>query len=413
MNMRRMVPKVFIFAVLAAACGQTDPSAESNLDAVVGAFGGTTINPRLPTHIIAVGYSNGQADQFVRAAIGRAQKYRDLFPQHQIVLLGHPEIDSSTTDREAFQRFDIHVTEYRPEEELNSYNLTERLRNFQSIASFDFYGHSSPWAIGISSRGARLGTDTDEWQVRSLADHFATDSYATLNGCNAGLYLAPHLSKLWKIPVAGAATGTNFQQLHQNGRWYFNDRGNFPEGRWATNNTVSFKNPMSCSKGGCTRIKPENSPYKGHWSTETAAGLGFLKFFCPGFGDTSRCQRGMALSLIAYESLQSVGNDHLDISKFEKVVFDYLCPNDRSGRLTSTCQSGIRKGVDSGNETFSVFSGQELKCSFDGCQFSYKCEQDPFGNPVPGTCKLSAPSNPNPTNLVKEYKALMSGFRSL
>ncbi len=121
----------------------------------------------------------------------------------------------------------------------------------------------------------------------------------------------------------------------------------------------------------------------------------------------------MALSLIAYESLQSVGNDHLDISKFEKVVFDYLCPNDRSGRLTSTCQSGIRKGVDSGNETFSVFSGQELKCSFDGCQFSYKCEQDPFGNPVPGTCKLSAPSNPNPTNLVKEYKALMSGFRSL
>jgi hypothetical protein len=413
-NILNNIASLLVIGGVLSACGSAHKTdASSSIDAVVGAYGAATIDLAKTTHIIAIGYSHGQGTQFVQAAIGRAQKYREVFPHDQIVVLGQPEVSADTADNEVFRNFGISVTEYDPHEELNSNNLLARLGKFSAIASFDYYGHSSPWSIGVSSTGQRFGTDSVEQKVKALSSHFTGDAYASLNGCNAGLFFAPHLSKLWQIPVAGAATGTNFQRLHENGKWYVNDEGRFPAGNWARTNAVSFKEEIRCSKGVCLRLKPENSPYKGYWGDETAGGLGFVKFFCKSHGSMSECTRRMALSLLTYESIAPVNLGDLNEANFQSTAFDYLCPNDKSGAKTAACKAGILGGVLAGNEVLSVFSGNELVCGFNGCEFKYRCDTDSAGQPIPGTCHLSGERNLTPKNLIREYKALMEGFRIL
>jgi hypothetical protein len=390
------------------ACADASEAVDSSASEVVGHLGSGPIDHARETHLLVVGYSHGMGDQFIRAALSRAYRYKEAFPDRQIVLLGSPELGSQS-DVEAFRGFGLE--QVVDEGDLSDRKLLERMNRFRSIASFDYFGHSSPWAIGVESEGGRLGTTTKQSLLESVRGRFTQDAFVTLNGCNAGFWLGPYLSKAWQVPVSAALSASNFQQLHDNGRWYFNDAGLHPEGPWRRENAISFRSALSCRKGACYRLKPENSPYHGYWG-DLSAGLGFYKSFCNYAGAEASCSRRVALGLYGFPSLEPADASSSRES-FERVVFDYLCPNDSTGSRTQSCIRGIQDAVSRGVVVFSSFRGNPLECSDAGCTFDMDCTEDAGGNPVPGTCSMEAHENTRPTALVTEYLRLMEGYDQL
>lgn len=325
------------------------------------------------------------------------------------MFLGSPELENGRSDVAVFRGFGLESV--ADEGDLSDRKLLERMNAFRSIASFDFYGHSSPWSLGVESAGARLSTSSALSLLESVRSKFTADAFATLNGCNAGYFLAPHLSKAWQIPVSAALSASNFQQLHVDGQFYFNDAGTHPAGAWAEGNAVSFRGARSCRDGSCYRLKPENAPYQGYWG-ELGAGLGFYKSFCNYAGASATCSKRVALGLYGFASVEPIDASATRES-FERVVFDYLCPNDASGERALSCKSGILRAVQSGSVVFSPFRGTSLECTDRGCAFDMRCQNDSSGAPIPGTCTMSAPRNDQPTAIVREYLRLMEGYDQL
>ena len=122
---------------------------------------------------------------------------------------------------------------------------------FKTIASFDFYGHSSPWAVKLAKKNGTITPKSHKSALEKLIPHFTKYAYATLNGCNGGFQLAPRLSAVWKIPVSGSLTSTKFERLQKDGFYKKSDRTDSEKLR---SNTLSFKEPLDCSKGVCWRF---------------------------------------------------------------------------------------------------------------------------------------------------------------
>ncbi len=383
-----------------------DVPIDAQESAVIGRMRNGPLDRARTTHILAIGYSHGQGDQFARAALSRALRYREAFPERQIVVLGSPETGSSS-DAALLRSFGLEIIE--EEGGFSDTRLLERMSEFQAIASFDFFGHSSPWAVGLDSTEARLGTSTSEAKLVAVRSHFTRDAYATLNGCNAGYFFGPALSKLWKIPVSAALTGSNFQELHVDGKFYFNDDGVHPAGPWASSNARSYRTEKSCDEGACYRMKPENTPYNGYWGDFSGGGLGFYEFFCNYPEADQTCRRTMALSLYGFPSVEPADASSTRAG-FERVVFDYLCPNDVTGERGASCRAGIAGAVAAGSLVYSSFRGNPLECADSGCTFELDCARDSSGTPTPGTCTSSAPRNAASTSLVRTYKRLMEGY---
>jgi len=383
---------------------------EGKADGIVGSFG-PSIDYEKPTHIIAIGYSHGQGTQFVHAATTRARRYRELYPDDQIVFFASPEV-GTMSDAQALRSVGITVLSSETLDELSGPRLLESMDRFKSIKSFDFYGHSSPWGLGLESGKDRLGTNTSAALMGKVADNFTPDAYATLNGCNAGWYAGPYFSKAWRIPVLAALTGSNFERPFSDEHWYVNDEGRYPSsGSFATVNTVSFETPIACSKGACYRLKPENAPYRGYWGN-FEAGLGFYKTFCNYDGSVADCARRAARAMLSYPSEFPVDKDALP-EEFARVVFDALCPTSLDLGRREACRQSIKRAVQDRTNAYSPFSGTTVDCGLGGCAFSMTCSYDNAGAPRPGTCKVTSTATPSPKTYVEEYLLLMDGFAYL
>jgi hypothetical protein len=390
------------------ASSDPGPGNPSYIDPLTGVMGSNSIDPTRPTHIILVGYSHGQGDQFLKAAAARARRYRELFPSRQVVFLADPDV-AGHTDTELASSCGITVLSKTKDGELSVDELVATLRAYTSIQSIDVYAHSSPWSVGLQTGEARLSVWTPPGLLRSLRENFTSDAYVTLNGCNAGTELGPFLSSMWQVPVSGALTGSNFEQLHTDGQWYVNDDGQFPPGGWATKNEVSYELPRPCSKGACIRLRPQNAVYHGSWGN-FGVGLGFYKFFCNYEGEEGDCERRMALSLLSFPSVVPLTKESA-CEQFEQVLFDYLCPASLTSR--DACAKGIKKAWNDGTYLYSSFKGTPIVCDWRRCDVTMHCTMDENDQPVSGTCTSSTTPGGSFKTQVQEYEHFMRGFEIL
>ena len=359
-----------------------------------------------PTRILLVGDSDKLGDLPLHSATGRARRYTELYPNEQIVLFITKDVKDANVTKtgativrtnpfgEAVALSDL--------SRLSTEKLMAALDRFKKISSIDFFGHSSPFGALLEAEGDDrvLGASTSSAKV--LADNFVRDgaSYVTLNGCNGGVETAAALSKLWSLPVSGALTGSNFQELKSDDNFYVNDPGFFPaELSRATSNNLSFSGGAAkcAGTGACMRMKPQDAPYWGVWSNQALGmqyGLGFYKFFC-NYTDTNKsCVKGMAASLYGFISEKALTKDSSD-ADVKLVLADFLCSRAKDATWFDRCKEGLENAVATGTpfSTMKTRNDYALECDFKGCEQEFRCTKV-NGVPQKKTCTWVAAGCP-------------------
>ena len=382
----------------------------------------TSINYSDPTHVFVIGYAGGLSDQFFRTAVGKAQRYRELYPQHQIVVIGPDKIDtksrylnSYSSYRKRLKRLDLNLVRLN-EKWLTSHRLIPILDKFQRIKSLEFFSHSAAHkGVGLDDidstsplyRYKRFNEKTPG--LTKLKDNLTEDSYIMLHGCNSGFLTAPALAKILGVPAAGSLSSTNFQEPFSDGNWYFNDSGRYPSDlhRLSANPDSYSKSNGSCRQGLCSRLRPEQSPYTGYWG-RLNAGLSHYKFFCGQKKAGSRCKRAMAKAFMAQIGILPLDTTST-VEAFKSALREFLCPDASRPEAQKNCQSALRRAeMDSRVTAHGMRRGKVLNCSFEKCDLKLRCGEES------GSCKiLSAAKNPRPQTMVREYLAYIEGFQLL
>ena len=75
----------------------------------VGLYKDEIFNREKISHVIIVGSAvKEDSDQFFQSGIARAQRYKELWPEHQIILLSSPEVKGKD-DKSVFEDYNINV----------------------------------------------------------------------------------------------------------------------------------------------------------------------------------------------------------------------------------------------------------------------------------------------------------------
>lgn len=370
---------------------------------------GTKQTTDATTHIIVAGVGMELGIQLQIAAVSKAKRYRELYPDHQIFLISHTE---PTLYDNPFNNF-AKISEWGFQfdrgfnEAFTEKGLLKQMTQFTKIASIDVFSHNSPQlGAQLESKYHRMTGRSEE--QKKMAGRFLPDAYAILHGCNSGFEIAPVLSETWKIPVAGTFTGTGFEYLSKNGRFY--PDGNGPGGK-ASINDASFDRPIQCSKGACTRMKPSNGPYDGIWGDFEAGGLNFFKFFCVK-NDGNTCYRSMAKSLVASLSLKPIGIKP-SLEDYKDYLYDFLCNSSGSGKYLETCKRSLEQYRMTKRIGSNGFRGRQFQCNFKQCYVSIKCRNQPILGIIHGTCDVKNLWNREVDTLEREYEAYLKGWELL
>ncbi|MCF8060041.1 MAG: hypothetical protein K9K67_12140 [Bacteriovoracaceae bacterium] len=365
------------------------------------------LSPSLATHIIVVGSAMSEdSDQFFQSALLRGKIFQDLYPNHQVVIISQPDVIKATQE-EVFGRFGVKIVATE-KGQLTAAQLYRVMAKFEQIASFDFYGHASPWSLRLGQKDASMYPSKG---YAKLKDRFMKGAYATLNGCNTGFNMAPGLSKLWNIPVSGTLTGALFERLQADDHWY--KKPDRTRSEWVTQNRTNFEDARSCSEGVCWRLKAQRNSYASYWGYFKEGGLSFSKFFCNYSDSENSCLEGMAKSLLASPST-NLAKLNPSWEEFEAKVFDQLCSTALEPEYFEKCVEGIKKTISNGERVFQMHPGNALQCDFNGCNARVDCDQSSSSNePKPGSCHLQTVKNSNPTTLVNEYLNYKRAFENL
>lgn len=416
--MKLQIPLISFILLCCVACkNNSDSSLNSSveLEAIhrgeyrIGLYKDKDLDPHKMTHIIVVGSAvKEDSDQFFQSGLSRAQRYKDLWPEHQIVIMSSPDV-KGMTDEAVFTKYKIPVVK-TVFKKFTALLLLDEIEQFDQIVSLDFYGHASPWAMIIGKNSAAFDPSAHYERLRAMRWRFVGDAYATLNACNAGFLLAPDLSQGLGIPVSGSLTGSYFERIESDGHWYKEEDQS--KGNGVMWNTFSFNNKASCGLGLCTRMKSARTSYNSYWGDFNAGGLTFDKFFCNYENSRDgRCERGMATSILAFPSVKAV-NLNSDSEAIKDIVYDWLCSTGGTKSYFEKCRYGIESALTRGDLEYQTFPGNELKCDFISCNSKIVCKyrgrvED---GPIPGSCKLETLTNIAPNNAAKEFLSIMKGF---
>jgi hypothetical protein len=376
----------------------------------IGLYKDTVLDPQRITHIILVGSAvDEDSNQFFQSGVARAEKYKELWPDHQVVIMSSPEVRGADDDK-VFNDFNIPVVKFVK----NSFTpevLLPELKTYTQIASLDYYGHSSPWALKLGKTDAALDPAAYEKKLRALKPNFLPDAYITLNGCNSGFIMAPDLSKFLEIPVSGALTGSLFERIESDAKWY--KEADWSKENYVEINSASFNEDVACTLGYCYRMKPSQYSYSSYWGQFKEGGLNFYKFFCNFDNSDGRCEKVMAKSLLSFPSVKSI-NEKSSLEDFKAVAFDYLCTTYKDKTKFTSCVNGINDAIARGDLVYQTQPGPELNCNFKTCNAKVDCKEKIFGSgPRGGTCHLIVNIQPNPTNAAQEMVSFLKGFKSL
>lgn len=375
----------------------------------LGLYQDSSLDLDKKTHLIVIGSGvKEDSDQFFQSGIARARRYKELNPENQVIIMGSPEV-VDRNDEKVFSDFNINVFKVE-NQTFTAERFLSEITPFKKIASLDFYGHSSPWALKLGKSDAAFDPGAYKNKLATLKDNFLPEAYITLNGCNAGFSIAPELSQILEIPVSGALTGSLFERVESDGLWY--KESDSKNENYVLKNDFSFSESLSCSLGLCWRMKPSRHSYSGYWG-QFEEGLSFYKFFC-NFSDREKCLKNMSRSLLSFPSVALV-NLTSPKEQYEKVVFDWLCSTGKDRNYFNRCVDGIKNAIQNKSDLFESHPKSELNCSFQSCNANVVCKTKKlFGNgPKGGSCKLQADITGNGHTTVKEYKAFMKGFELL
>ncbi len=392
----------FAFGCSSTAGSETEEASEDELRAVLGT---ASLDPSKPARILLVGDSAKLGDAPLQSALARGRRYREEYPNDQVVVY-MPDADTSAkAARYGLTPVSADYTKMR------GTAIVESMRHFSAIVSIDFYGHSSPFGISLDHSKGDTNIKASTPNVAELASRFARDRnpYATFNGCNAGIVAASELSALWRVPISGAYTGSNFERLHRDGHWYADLEGQTPSKEFVTTNAASYRTPVPCGDGACYRLRPTNYPYSGYWG-KFGRGLGHYKFFC-NFEDEAACAKGMAHSLIAFPSVKPISFSS-SREDFQSVLLDYLCPATASASTFETCAREIQAAAESG-KGYTPYANptKVVECSMKSCDAEILCRKDASGASMPGTCTVKAPPAATESRTTpEEYKWFLRGF---
>lgn len=377
----------------------------------VGLFKDTEVDYQKVTHIILVGSAAKEdSDQFFQSGMSRAIRYKEVFPTHQVIIMSSPEV-VDRDDEKVFADFQINVIKF-VKSSFDQGRMISEIAAFKKIQSLDYYGHSSPWGLKLGKKDTAFDPSSIEDKVRSLKPNFLPGAYITLNSCSSGFYIAPKMSELLEIPVAGALTSSLFERIENDGRWYKED--DWKKDNYAQENNTSFAQNYICEKtGACTRMKPSRYSYSSYWGV-FEAGLSFNKFFCAFDNADKRCEKGMALSLYTFPSVKPLT---LTSSKedYSEVLNDWLCQTASDRTFFDKCKAGLKAALVRGDLVYKSHTGTELVCDFKSCNAKVVCKNKKiFGSgPRGGSCKLEATTTDAPTNTANEYLHFMQGFNLL
>ncbi len=356
-----------------------------------------------PTHILVAGSAmDVDSDQFFQSALLKAKIYQSLYPGHQIILVSQLDVIKASGS-EVFGRYGVKVVATE-QGQLVQKQLYRLMSKFNKIASFDFYGHSSPWGLRLGHTKASM-YPVSAW--KNLRDKFMPNAYASLNGCNTGFIIAPKLSELWNIPVNGNLTGSVFERIQADQHWYKKiDRSS---SEYVSENRVNFSEAKHCYQGVCWRMKAQRHNYSSYWGNFKDGGLSFPKTFC-NFENKSKCLSAMRISLLTHPSV-NLNTLNPSRKEYEDKVFDILCSTHKDPSYFNECREGILKAVASGEHKFKMHPGNALHCDLKSCHAEVKCKTGNTSDGFrPGSCYIKTKVNDNPTTLVREYLLYMEAF---
>lgn len=375
----------------------------------IGLYRGDSFSADKITHIIVVGSAvKEDSDQFFQSGLSRAYRYKELWPDHQVILMSSPDVKGAT-DEEIFNKYSIPVIKL-VNKKFTADQLLQEMAAFTQIASFDFFGHSSPWAMKIGKSEAAFDPSGHYPELRNLRKNFLANAYATLNACNTGFYLAPDLSEALALPVSGALTSSMFEAIESDGHWYKEEDAH--SRNYVEVNKFSYNKNLSCSLGVCTRMRAARDNYSSYWGTFSEGGLSFDKFFCNyANNEDGSCEKGMAYSLLSFPSVQPITLSS-NTEDYKRVVFDWLCSTGNRESYFNRCVEGITDAIYRGDLEYQSHPSNELNCDFKSCHAKVKCKFLDEG-PVEGSCSLDTIPNEHPTNIAREYLMLMKGFEAI
>lgn len=375
----------------------------------VGLYGGDLIvDVSKVTHIIVIGSAQKEdSDQFFQSGLARARRYKENSPDDQVVFISSPDV-RNTPDDAVFAKYNIVVLN-AVMKGLTADFMLDEMMPFTQIASWDFFGHSSPWGLKIGSTNASFSPYDYEVRLVQLRSHFLPNAYVTLNACNTGFAVSPDLSQILRLPVSGALTSAVFERIESDGMWY-------KEEDWSKNivdlNKFSFNKTVLCSEGLCFRMKPSRFNYDSIWGQFKEGGLSFAKFFCNFTNTDGRCERGMANSLFGFPSVLPI-NINSEIDAFKAVAYDWICSTKSDHDYFQSCVNGIEDAIARMDLVFQTHPGNELMCDFKTCNAVVYCQNDQTGTPKYGTCRIKTPLNPEPTNAAREMLSFIKGLYAL
>ena len=377
-------------------------------DYLVATYNTPSINKSKPTRIMVAGDGDGLGLLFQEVAKARALRYSEANPSEQIVLLSFDDKELGTGNALTKWGFSNIKTD---KSTIDGKVFIDEVFQYKKILSIDIFSHSSAqFGVHLAGKANRINIKTKGLEI--LKANFMKDAFVYLHGCNSGFNLAPFLSNLWAIPVAGSLTSTNFQKLHSDGNFYLIEEGYAPNSDWAKINPFSTANQTDCSNGTCQRLKPDNTPYFGWWGQYRDGGLPFYKFFCVKNSEDD-CTRVMAKSMLSNTLIVNLKKDS-SIEDYKIAVIDFLCPVSSKKDLRNECQTEIENALVTGDMTYNPFSRPAIECDFKTCKAEITCDKILLtGMAKPGTCSLRNDAKTPATTLVREYKAYMKGYSSL
>lgn len=374
----------------------------------LGLLSNNVFNPTLPTHVVIAGSAvKEDSNQFFQSALARALRIKEVFPNDQIIIMSSPEVVGKNDD-EVFADFHVNVIK-TVEKSFTQERMIAELSEFKKIKSINFYGHSSPWAFKLGKKDAAFDPSSVAKQLKAIKPNFLPEAYITFNSCNSGFEIAPELSQILEIPVAGTLTSGLFERIESDGKWY--KESDYTKENYVTNNQTSFTQDYECtSTGACVRMKPSRYNYSSYWGYFVEGGLSFAKFFCVFNNSNSQCEKAMAMSLVTLPSVKPI-NLNSKIEDFKEVAFDWLCQTSTNRNLFENCKSGIIAAITRGDLVFKSHTNAELNCDFNSCNAKVVCKDKVFGSgPRKGSCHLETTATESPTNVAREYLAFLKGF---
>ncbi len=366
------------------------------------AVNGNKIDSDKKTHVIVAGAPDKLGELFIYSLLTRAKIYLEQDPNAQIIIVGRSE-ERRTIEQAGFKILDKKNGMLKPD------YIKSSFQNVKSIKSFDLYAHSnaqSGASLDSNSWVTQLLNEKDDlWS--SLGSKMNDSSYIFIHGCNAGVKLAPALASQLKLAVFAALTSTDFQYIYEDAFWSFDY--NAEAMTLSKKNNFNYSTPKGCGKY-CTRMKPDNSPYRGHWGDWSAGGYPTFKLFC-GSNDNQKCEKGAIEGIVSFPGPIKAKEAKANLNNFKKQLIDFMCPFAHNNEKQEACQKNLEASLTNEEAKFySPFRGKTLSCDKVRCKAHFECS---FTSAAfnPGACKLV---NENPseksTAFADDYNYLINAF---